>query len=208
VTNASTTAWSSSINLSYHWYDAAGNVVTWDGVRTSVAGVGPGVTTTANVRVVGPATAGTYTLRFDLVQEGVAWFSSKGASFPAVTERVVVPAIGAVYTVPPTTLGPRGASVTVPVTLTNAGSTIWDPAQKFDLAYHLFDTLGRVVVWDGARTLLPGAVAPGGSVTVNASVTTPATGGSFLLKFDLVQEGVSWFSGQGVPAESISLTVQ
>ena len=125
-----------------------------------------------------------------------------------MTERIVVPAIGAVYTVPPTALGPRGASITVPVTLTNTGSTTWDPAQKFDLAYHLFDASGRVVVWDGARTLLPAAVAPGASITVNASVTTPATPGAFALKFDLVQEGVSWFSGQGVPAESISLTVQ
>jgi hypothetical protein len=208
VTNASGAAWGSNVNLSYHWLDAAGTVVTWDGARTSVAGVGPGVTTTALVRIVGPVTAGTYTLRFDIVQEGVAWFSSKGASFPAVTERIVVPAIGAVYTVPLTTVGPHGASVTVPVTLTNAGSLTWDPAQKFDLAYHLFDASGKVVVWDGARTLLPGPVAPGGSVTLNANVTTPATAGSFVLKFDLVQEGVSWFSGQGVPAESVSLTVQ
>ncbi|HLZ47151.1 MAG TPA: hypothetical protein VKR80_00700, partial [Candidatus Limnocylindria bacterium] len=139
---------------------------------------------------------------------GVTWFSSKGTTFPAIAERIVVPAIGAVYTVPPTTLGPRAAAITVPVTLTNAGSTAWDPAQKFDLAYHLFTPAGAVYVWDGARTFLPGPVAPGASVTVNATVNLPATPGSFALKFDLVQEGVSWFSGQGVPAESISLTVQ
>jgi hypothetical protein len=142
------------------------------------------------------------------VQEGVAWFSAKGAAFPAVSERIVVPAFGAVYGVPLSTVGPRGAGVTVAVTLTNAGSITWDPAQKFDLAYHLFDVSGNVVVWDGARTPLPGPVAPGGSVTVNATVTTPAAAGSLALKFDLVQEGVSWFSGQGVPAESISLSVQ
>jgi len=65
-----------------------------------------------------------------------------------------------------------------------------------------------VYVWDGTRTLLPAPVAPGASITVNATVTLPATPGTYALKFDLVQEGVSWFSGQGVPAESISLTVQ
>jgi hypothetical protein len=113
-----------------------------------------------------------------------------------------------VYTVPATTLGPRGAQITVPVTLTNAGSLTWDPAQKFDLAYHIFTPTGAVVVWDGARTLLTAPVAPGASVMVNATVLTPATPGAYALKFDLVQEGVSWFSGQGVPAESISLTVQ
>ncbi|MDP9245524.1 MAG: N-acetylmuramoyl-L-alanine amidase, partial [Chloroflexota bacterium] len=208
VTNASGGAWGSNINLSYHWFDAAGTVVTWDGARTSVAGLGAGQTTTAFATIVGPVAAGTYTLRFDLVQEGVAWFSGMGASFPAISERVVVPAFGAVYTVPASTLGPRGAQITVPVTLTNAGSLTWDPAQKFDLAYHIFTPAGAVVVWDGTRTLLTAPVAPGASVTVNATVTTPATPGAFALKFDLVQEGVSWFSGQGVPAESISLTVQ
>ena len=208
VTNASGAPWGSNVNLSYHWLDGAGNVVTWDGARTSVAGLGAGQTTTAFARIVGPATAGPYTLRFDVVQEGVTWFSSKGTTFPAVAERVVVPAFGAVYAVPATALGPRGGTITVPVTLTNAGSITWDPAQQFDLAYHLFTPAGAVVVWDGARTFLPAAVAPGTSVTVNATVTIPATPGSFALKFDLVQEGVSWFSGQGVPAESISLTVQ
>jgi uncharacterized protein YcfL len=208
VTNASAAPWGSNVNLSYHWYDAAGTVVTWDGARTSVAGLGAGQTTTSFARIIGPVSAGTYTLRFDLVQEGVAWFSGKGASFPAVTERIVVPTFGAVYTVPAATIGPRGATISVPVTLTNAGSLTWDPAQKFDLAYHLFNASGAVAVWDGTRTLLPAPVAPGASITVNATVSLPATPGSFALKFDLVQEGVSWFSGQGVPAESITLTVQ
>jgi len=208
VTNASTVAWGSNINLSYHWLDSAGTVVTFDGLRTSVAGLGAGQTTTAFARIQGPVAAGAYTLRFDVVQEGVAWFSSKGATFPSVAERVVVPTFGAVYTVPVSELGPRGATITVPVTLTNAGSLTWDPAQQFDLAYHLFTPAGAVFVWDGSRTLLSALVAPGASVTVNATVTLPATPGGFALKFDLVQEGVSWFSGQGVPAESISLTVQ
>ena len=208
VTNSSAAAWGPNVNLSYHWFDGAGTVVTWDGVRTSLNGLGAGQTTTALARIVGPVSAGSYTLRFDVVQEGVAWFSSKGASFPSVAERVVVPTFGAVYGVFASTVGPRGAQITVPVTLTNAGSLVWDPAQKFDLAYHLFDPSGAIIVWDGARTLLSAPVAPGASVTVNATVTLPATPGAFALKFDLVQEGVSWFSGQGVPAESITLTVQ
>ena len=208
VTNLSTGAWGPNVNLSYHWLDAAGTVVTFDGLRTSVAGLGAGQTMTAFARIQGPVTAGRYTLRFDVVQEGVTWFSSRGATFPSVSEQVVVPAFGAVYTVLPSTLGPRNAQVTVPVTLTNAGSLTWDPALQFDLAYHLFTPAGAVYVWDGVRTLLPAPVAPGASVTVNATVTLPATPGTYALKFDLVQEGVSWFSGQGVPAESISLTVQ
>jgi len=32
-----------------------------------------------------PATAGTYTVRFDLVQEGTTWFSSQGVAQGTVT---------------------------------------------------------------------------------------------------------------------------
>ena len=49
---------------------------------------------------------------------------------------------------------------------------------------------------------------PASLLTVNATVVLPTALGTFALKFDAVQEGVSWFSGQGVPAESITLTVQ
>ena len=208
VTNGSAATWGTNVNLSYHWLDAAGAAVVWDGARTSVAGLGAGQTTTAFARIVGPTNPGAYTLRFDLVQEGVAWFSGNGTAFPSVAERVVVPVVGAVYGVQASTVGPRGATVAVPVTLTNAGSLTWDPAQQFDLAYHLFTPAGAVYVWNGVRTALPAPVAPGASVTVNAMVKLPDIPGTFALKFDLVQEGVSWFSGQGVPAESITLSVQ
>ncbi|HVR89168.1 MAG TPA: N-acetylmuramoyl-L-alanine amidase [Candidatus Limnocylindria bacterium] len=207
VGNPSSAAWGSNINLSYHWYDANGAVVVWDGLRTSLNGIQPGQTVAVYPRIAGPVTAGGYTLRFDLVQEGVAWFSSKGTTFDAIPESIVQPTFGAVYTVPAAATGAPGATITLPVRLTNAGSLSWDPAKAFDLAYHLFTPSGAVVVWDGARTALPGPVGPGQSVTVNATVVVPPAG-SYALKFDLVQEGVSWFSGQGVPAESISLTAQ
>ncbi len=54
----------------------------WDGLRTSLSGdVAPSVTV-ANliVQVTAPPAAGSYCLVMDLVQEGVTWFSSRGAA--------------------------------------------------------------------------------------------------------------------------------
>jgi hypothetical protein len=36
----------------------------------------------------------------------------------------------------------------------------------------------------------------------------PASAGSYVVRFDVVQEGVAWFSGQGVPMGSATLQVQ
>ena len=43
---------------------------------------------------------------------------------------------------------------------------------------------------------------------VAAIVKAPATPGTYTITFDLVQEGVTWFSGQGVTGGSATLNVQ
>ena len=63
-------------------------------------------------------------------------------------------------------------------------------------------------MWDGLRTALPAAVPPGSSVTVNAIVRTPTVAGAYTVAFDLVQEGVTWFSTQKVPTGSSTLQAQ
>jgi hypothetical protein len=95
----------------------------------------------------------------------------------------------------------------VPITITNAGTTPWQPG-AFNVAYHLYVPNGPLFVWDGVRTGLPAAVAPGQAVTLNAIVKMPAGPGTYLLRFDVVQEGVAWFSGQGVPMGSATLQAQ
>jgi hypothetical protein len=53
------------------------------------------------------------------------------------------------------------------------------------------------VVFEGLRTRLPHDVAPGQSVRVAARVRAPARPGSYLLRWDLVHETVTWFSETG-----------
>src|SRR5438067_1871077 len=79
VTNSGTATWTAAgpqpVDLAYHWHDAAGNTVVWDGLRTPLAAdVAPGQSVTLQARVVAPSGSGQYTLTFDLVREGVAWF--------------------------------------------------------------------------------------------------------------------------------------
>ncbi|TMC35306.1 MAG: hypothetical protein E6J24_04330, partial [Chloroflexi bacterium] len=67
-----TTGGSNPVNLSYHWYDAAGTPQVWEGARTFIGSIPvvPLGKITVNANVVAPASAGQYTLRFALVKEG------------------------------------------------------------------------------------------------------------------------------------------
>jgi hypothetical protein len=51
-------------------------------------------------------------------------------------------------------------------------------------------------------------VPTGQSVTVNAIVKVPTVAGAYTVAFDLVQEGVTWFSGRNVPTGSSTLQAQ
>jgi hypothetical protein len=78
-----------SVHASYHLLDASGAELVRDGVRTDLpASVPPGRSTTVNVEIVAPREPGDYVATLDLVQEGVAWFSSRGTITPRVTLHV------------------------------------------------------------------------------------------------------------------------
>jgi hypothetical protein len=66
--------------LSYHLLDAQGETVKFDNPRTALAGVvRPGETIDLQVRIKAPLEKGSYSLEFDLVREGLAWFKDYGS---------------------------------------------------------------------------------------------------------------------------------
>lgn len=68
------------IVLSYHWYDAKGNTVVWDGTRSALPNdVKPGDEVVVNADVTAPKQPGEYILEFDMIQEFVFWFKDKGS---------------------------------------------------------------------------------------------------------------------------------
>ena len=207
VQNLSNFDFGADVNISYHWYDANGNTVVWDGARTTLAGLRQNDVRSASVTVATPQAIGSYVLKFDLVREGYTWFSSQGMMLASNTVNVIVPAYSASYAAPATVTGSANSTITVPVAITNTGTTSWTPG-AYNLSYHLYAASGNLYVWDGARTAVPQTIARGGLATLSATVRMPAVAGKYTIRFDLVQEGVTWFSGQGVPTGSASLTVQ
>ncbi len=208
LANASSFAWGPGVNLSYHWYDVAGNAVVWDGWRTPLA-IAPGDSATVTAQVAGPPRAGAFTLRFDVVQEGVAWFSQRGVASPSVSVVAGVPAYGAVFTAAPAAFSVTpGGAVLVPLTIKNTGSLTWKVTDLFDVSYHVTNWDDSVVAWDGLRTALPSDVAPGQSVTLNVGVRGTAAAGSYVYKFEVVREGLTWFSGQNVPTGNVAANVR
>ncbi|MDP9264707.1 MAG: N-acetylmuramoyl-L-alanine amidase [Chloroflexota bacterium] len=207
VGNASSFDWGANVNLSYHWIGPSGSVVVWDGRRSSLAGTGLEQIRTVYAEVAGPSVPGAYTLRFDIAQEGVAWFSGEGVAMPAPAVNVVVPAYGATYAAAGSASGAAGSTITTPVTLTNTGSLTMQPG-AFALSYHLREQSGASFVWDGVRTALASPLATGQSATIAAQVKLPSTPGTWIVRFDAVHEGVTWYSGQGVPTAGATLTAQ
>ncbi|WP_262966474.1 Wzt carbohydrate-binding domain-containing protein [Methylobacter psychrophilus] len=79
------------VNLSYHWLNASGETVIYDGLRTPLAtgGVAPGKALDTKMQVVAPDEVGTYSLVLTLVQELVGWFEDKGFEAARLTVEVI-----------------------------------------------------------------------------------------------------------------------
>ena len=77
IENAGTATWREDVACSYHWLDALGNPIVWDGIRTPLPGqVAPGGRVTVRVQVRAPMPPGRYRFALDLVAEHRAWFSA------------------------------------------------------------------------------------------------------------------------------------
>jgi SpoIID/LytB domain protein len=214
VSNSGVAAWNATganlVDLSYHWTDAAGQVVVWDGVRTPLAADVPaGSSTTVAAKVTTPAATGSYTLMVDLVREGVAWFGSLGA-IPLKLQTTVSPAVYAAgYSISASTLAVIGESRTVAVTVTNRGNVPWlaSGPNPVNLSYHVLGSNGSVVLWDGGRTAIGADLNPGEARSINVAYTAPTTIGTYTLAIDTVREGVAWFSQIGSPYATAPLIV-
>ena len=86
-------------------------------------------------------------------------------------------------------------SAIVPVLVRNDGPLLWPARGEGSprLSYHLYDAQHRLVTYDGPWTELPTDLAPGATLTIDARVEAPAAAGTYLVEWDLAQEGSGWF---------------
>jgi SAM-dependent methyltransferase len=104
-----------------------------------------------------------------------------------------------------------GVPVGLTFTIENAGTATWihEGREIFGLvrlASHLAEADGRLLSIDYTRHALPVAVQPGEQVSLTVDVPMPGPG-RYLLTFDLVAEGVTWFENVGCTAIEVRVAV-
>jgi hypothetical protein len=95
------------------------------------------------------------------------------------------------------------------ISLTNTGTNAWTITRPYGyhLAYHWFQG-PTAVVYEGERTYLPNQVDANLGVALQANLKAPAAVGTYTLQWDMVHEGVTWFSTQGVPTGNQTVEVK
>jgi SpoIID/LytB domain protein len=102
-----------------------------------------------------------------------------------------------------------GAEMPVEIRITNNGRRTWIAGgdQPVRLGYHWYGADGHTLLGDGARAALPADVPTGQTTTVTVNVRAPQANGTYVLAWDLVQEGAGWFSASAVPMKTERVVV-
>lgn len=155
--------------------------------------------------VTAPSTPGTYNFQWRMLQECIVWFGDLTPNVavnvqaaPSRDAQILSQNIPATMT--------AGQTYPASVTVRNVGTLSWNPVGPQCNAYRL----GTVNPYTNpllplTRVELPGAVTPGGQVTLNFTLAAPSTPGTHSFQMQMVQECVTWF-GDLTPSASINVT--
>jgi len=204
----------SPVYLGYHWIDFnSREVVVFDGKRSIISqdGINVGEETVFDLNVISPSEPGEYILQIDLVHEGVTWFSFQGV--PSLEKFITVDiSYSAQYDdegSTPNSLEP-GQEFEAQVTVRNSGFLKWsiEGKNKVRLGTHWINRdTGEVVIWDGDRGLLLEDVTHNEETAVEINIKAPDAPGRYILQYDMVYEGVAWFSEKGVIPLEVNVDV-
>jgi hypothetical protein len=104
----------------------------------------------------------------------------------------------------------RGCAVQV--TVRNTSASVWgtsgEVVGRVVLSYRWRDRDGRLVIPQGDIALLPRPCAPGEEMTITAGLWTPPQPGRYVLEWEMLGEGVAWFSDHGVPPLAVTVDVE
>ncbi len=146
-------------------------------------------------------------------REGFVWIKRDGTKLPVIAAVGDIPRPRLVPVVVLPTYGVKYVSHAVPrsvqagqrgratITLQNSGLKTWQAKGKnmVRLGYHWFTPDGQpVAVAEDIRTALPTNVATEQKVKLEqVEFSAPLTEGQYVLQWDLVEEGITWFSNAG-----------
>ena len=81
----------------------------------------------------------------------------------------------------------------------NGGRAAWKSGGKNPcfVSYHVLDGKKKVIRYENPRSPLPREMKPGDTAAVEVTVKAPLEAGDYILEFDLLLEGLSWFKDFG-----------
>lgn len=96
--------------------------------------------------------------------------------------------------------------------VTNSSNTVWLKGAERGVGYvtmgaSLFSAGGAMIQKDFGRAHLPKDALPGDRFEVSVKLQTPTPAGNFMVRLDMVNEGVCWFVDRGSPVAEIPLEV-
>jgi SAM-dependent methyltransferase len=201
------------VGLGGHLLDEARQVLVRGYARALLPrDVAPGDTVDLDMKVDLPGKRGRYILQLDMVDEWIAWFEQEGSkttdmallvdAYPDSRAPHRLAATIELLSPPPDGAFRPGAPLRFTLRLENVGDTIWlnEPvggAGSVALGASLLDARGVVLSRDVSRTPLPRAVAPNEVVVLDLCTAAPPLSGRFVIKLDLVDEGLCWFEHHG-----------
>jgi hypothetical protein len=97
--------------------------------------------------------------------------------------------------------------VTVNLSIRNAGAATWTPDDVY-LGYRWFDPDGTSILERTDSGPLETETSFGASLSVAATLTTPAGGGTYTLRWDLYRLGMGWFADQNSASEPLEVVVR
>ncbi len=205
------------IFLSYHLLSSNGDMLIFDNERTPLEAIDARGVKKELLNFTAPIESGDYLLQVDLVEENVAWFSEKG--MPTITVPLEVLDT---YTPPYTEIQldsevdcieiSAGDVATIPLIIQNAGAMPLYATGKYAtlISYHIMDTSGNMLLYDGIRTNLKETLDAGVSQNVQVEISDNLfnTPGNYIISFDLVIEGMAWYSENGLETLNIPIKVK
>lgn len=214
VKNVGAKAWlaggANPIRLGYRWYNAqAIEIPLAPGAEhfSLAQNVLPGQTAIFdNVKLRAPQWQGEYIVKFDLIQEGSAWFSAFNSPTCDLPLTIQAPpyALEWEQVMHPDAEGMAlNSSLIGAVTVKNLGSRVWTKSGpgSVRLGYRWFNAQGQQIqVAPYAGNFEMDADTPPGKTATFSHIVlrAPSVEGTCTLRWDLAHEGVTWFSQQGV----------
>jgi hypothetical protein len=201
--------------LSYHLLSSDGKLLEFDGLRTPIQDLKPGQTQDIEINIKIPVQKGNYILEADVVKEGEYWLSEKGSNTsrsklivkndePKEYDYKMVSSFTNVKI-------DTSDIIRVPVHIQNEGKLIWQnhATNPINFSFHIFDENGEVIVWDGPRYHFFNPIRMGEKAEFEVEIKGSLfpEPGEYIIEFDLVQEGQTWFKEKGVNTVSIKAYV-